>query len=130
MLPAGAYVTLEHEYILILRKGGLRKFSSSAQKQNRNRSALFWEERNRWFSDTWDIAGERQELDGGATRSRSAAFPFELAYRLISMYSVRSDTVFDPFMGTGTSLLAAAAACRNSIGMDIDPSFERLLTDV
>ncbi len=46
MLPAGAYVTLEHEYILIVRKGSKRIFNSEKEKQNRRESALFWEERN------------------------------------------------------------------------------------
>jgi DNA modification methylase len=123
MLPVGAYVTLEHEYILILRKGGLRRFDSSVMRANRAQSALFWEERNRWYSDVWDFRGTRQVLNGSEDRGRSAAFPFELAYRLINMYSVRSDLVLDPFLGTGTTLIAAMSACRNSVGLEIDSSF-------
>ncbi len=133
MLPAGAYVTQEHEYILIARKGGKRQFSGSAEKKARRQSAMFWEERNRYFSDIWfDIKGRRQNMKdrstgsaaGIAPRSRNAAFPFELAYRLINMYSVKGDTVFDPFLGTGTTMAAAITACRNSIGCEIDPGFE------
>ena len=120
MLPAGAYVTLEHEHILIFRKGGKRVFSGD-QKALRRRSAYFWEERNRWFSDLWDLAGERQLLNGRAARERSGAYPFELAYRLICMYSVQGDLVADPFLGTGTTALAAAAAGRSSVGTEIDP---------
>jgi hypothetical protein len=127
MLPVGAYVTLEHEYILILRKGGLRRFDSSGCRRNRSQSALFWEERNRWYSDVWDFRGVRQVLDGNDMRDRSAAFPFELAYRLVNMYSVRGDTVLDPFLGTGTTLVAAVAACRNSIGLEIEQSFQRAI---
>ena len=56
-------------------------------------------------------------------RERSAAFPMELARRLILMYSLYGDTVLDPFAGTGTALLAAAALGRNSVGIDIDGSF-------
>lgn len=124
MLPAGAYVTLEHEYILILRKGGKRGFSNESEKQNRRQSAIFWEERNFYFSDIWfDIKGSRQELNDKDLRKRSAAFPFELAYRLINMYSVKNDTVLDPFLGTGTTLAAAMTAARNSIGCEIEPKF-------
>ena len=124
MLPAGAYVTLEHEYILILRKGGKRKFSNDPEKTNRRRSAIFWEERNFYFSDIWfDIKGSRQELNDKDLRKRSAAFPFELAYRLINMYSVKNDTVLDPFLGTGTTLAAALTAAMNSIGCEIEPKF-------
>ena len=124
MLPAGAYVTLEHEYILILRKGGKREFSKDSEKQNRRQSAIFWEERNLYFSDIWfDIKGSRQGLHDKELRKRSAAFPFELAYRLINMYSVKNDMVLDPFLGTGTTLAAAMTAGRNSIGCEIEPNF-------
>ena len=123
MLPAGAYVTLEHEYILILRKGGKREFTSPTAKENRRQSALFWEERNQWFSDVWmDLKGTRQAMGKKKNRDRSGAFPFELAYRLINMYSVKEDLVLDPFMGTGTTTLAAMAAGRNSAGYEIDPT--------
>ena len=58
MLPAGAYVTYEHEYILIARKGGLRRFRTAGERLLRRQSAFFWEERNRWFSDIWaDLKG-------------------------------------------------------------------------
>lgn len=123
MLPAGAYVTLEHEYILILRKGNRRLFASPEAKANRRRSALFWEERNVWFSDIWEFKGKKQELNGTGLRTRSAAYPFELAFRLINMYSVLGDTVLDPFLGTGTTLLAAAACGRNCLGYELEANF-------
>lgn len=123
MLPAGAYVTLEHEYILIFRKGNKRIFASAEAKLNRRRSSFFWEERNSWFSDVWDFKGIRQEINDKELRGRSAAFPFLLPFRLINMYSVFGDTVLDPFLGTGTTALAAIAAGRNSVGYEIDKSF-------
>ncbi len=123
MLPAGAYVTLEHEYILILRKGPKRLFSKEADKQNRRESALFWEERNTWFSDIWfDIKGTTQSLGDAVSRKRSAAYPFNLAFRLTNMYSVKGDQVLDPFLGTGTTMAAAMASGRNSVGYEMDPS--------
>jgi modification methylase len=124
MLPAGAYVTLEHEVILVLRKGPKREFTHPEEKQRRRESAIFWEERNVWYSDVWfDLKGTRQGLEKEGPRRRSGAFPFELAYRLISMFSAKGDTVLDPFLGTGTTLKAAAAAARNSIGFEIEPGF-------
>lgn len=129
MLPAGAYVTLEHEYILILRKGGKRKFIHEEEKENRHESAIFWEERNIFFSDVWmDLKGARQRLGNEDGRKRSGAFPFELAYRLINMYSVKGDLVLDPFMGTGTTLFAAMTANRNSIGYEIDANLSNILS--
>lgn len=125
MLPVGAYVTYEHEYVLILRKGLRRKFVSADEKALRRSSAFFWEERNLWFSDVWeDLKGTRQTLVDAAARERSAAFPFELAYRLIQMYSIKGDCVLDPFAGTGTTLAAAMASGRNAVGVEIDGSLE------
>lgn len=124
MLPGAAYVTQEHEYILILRKAGRRSVSDPAQKLRRQRSAFFWEERNLWFSDIWgDLQGDRQRLGLKNARERSAAFPLELPYRLISMFSVQKDLVLDPFLGTGTTLVAAMATGRDSVGVELDQRF-------
>jgi DNA modification methylase len=126
MLPAGAYVTLEHEYILIFRKGGKRVFLEN-EKHRRRESAFFWEERNQWFSDQWSLRGVRQEMTNGfepaeGARLRSAAFPLELATRLVYMYSLRGDWVLDPFLGTGTTLVASAITGRNGIGYELEPA--------
>ena len=131
MLPAGAYVTLEHEYILIVRKGTKREFRTGDEKRNRRESALFWEERNSWYSDIWtDIKGTAQKLSNTTSRLRSAAFPFDLAYRLINMYSVKDDVVLDPFLGTGTTLAAAMTSERNSVGVEIDKSFQQAICPI
>lgn len=128
MLPAGAYVTLEHEYILILRKGFKREFIREKDKKNRRASALFWEERNLWFSDVWfDVKGTPQALNHKDARKRSAAYPFELVYRLINMYSAKGDLVLDPFMGIGTTMAAAIASGRNSMGYEIDPGLDETI---
>ncbi len=122
MLPAGAYVTLEHEHILIARKPGKRNYI------NRHHSSYFWEERNIWFSDRWTLPGVPQKINN-ANRPRSGAFPFELAYRLANMYSTKYDTILDPFLGTGTTILASISAARNSIGIEIDNSFWDIIKD-
>jgi DNA modification methylase len=125
MLPAGAYVTLEHEFILILRKGNKRKLNCQEDKLRRLKSAYFWEERNIWFSDVWEgLKGTSQNEIDKKIRERSGAYPFELAYRLINMFSLREDTVLDPFLGTGTTTVAAIATGRNSIGIEIDSNFK------
>ncbi len=129
MLPPNAYVTLEHEYILIFRKSHNRFFKTE-EKENRYESAYFWEERNNWFSDVWeDVKGTSQIIKNSKTRNRNAAYPFELAYRLINMYSVKGDTVLDPFLGTGTTILAAIASERNAIGYEIDPNFKEIIIE-
>ena len=124
MMPPGAYVTLEHEYVLLLRKGNKKEFRTKEDKQQRRESSFFWEERNMWFSDVWtDLKGTSQNLFDNKVRGRSAAYPFELPYRLITMFSVKEDSVLDPFFGIGTTMYAAMAAGRNSIGYEIDHNF-------
>jgi len=131
MLPAGAYVTLEHEYVLIVRKGPKRQFKEEKEKKNRRESAVFWEERNVFYSDIWfDIKGTTQTLKRTGARSRSAAYPFEMVYRLINMYSAKEDVVLDPFLGTGTTTYAAMASGRNSIGYEIDAAFRDTVGEI
>lgn len=126
MYPAGAYVTYEHEYILVFRKGGKRVFSGAARKL-RQKSAYFWEERNLWFSDLWEVKGTNQVIaTSGITRERNASYPFEIPFRLVNMYSAEGDTVLDPFVGLGTTNLACMVSNRNSIGVEIDAGIATL----
>ena len=117
-LPPNAYVTLDCEYILIFRKDGLRKFEP--KDQNRYDSSFTKEERDRWFSQIWEIKGANQNHDE-LTR-RTAKYPEEIAERLIKMFSVKGDTVLDPFLGTGTTTKVAKDLNRNSIGYEIEPA--------
>lgn len=127
MLPCGAYVTLEHEWILIFRKGDKRKYKTSEEKLDRMKSSFFWEERNIWFSDVWDIKGTKQKIQKNGARERSAAYPFEIPFRLINMFSQKNDVVLDPFLGMGTTMKAAILCERNSIGYEIDPTLDSII---
>ncbi len=130
MMPPGAYVALEHEYILIFRKGGKREFKTTEEKMNRQNSSFFWEERNIWFSDIWEgLNGVLQKLKNEKIRDRSAAYPLELAYRLINMFAFKGDIVLDPFFGYRTTMLASMASERNSIGVEIDPNFQQTILE-
>ena len=129
MLPCGAYVTLEHEWILIFRKGDKRIYKTADAKLGRMRSSFFWEERNVWFSDLWEIKGTKQNLQKSNTRERSAAYPFEVPFRLINMLSQKGDMVLDPFLGTGTTMQAAVLTGRNSCGYDIDVNIETIIRE-
>ena len=129
MIPPNAYVTLEHEYILVFRNGDSKR-SFEPNDPDRYEAAYFWEERNRWFSDLWtDVRGRVQALDRDDLRERSAAYPLEIPYRLIQMYSVYGDTVLDPFWGTGTTTLAAMVAGRNSVGYELETAFTAAFGD-
>lgn len=130
MLPCGAYVTLEHEWILIFRKGHKRAYKKDSEKEARRDSSFFWEERNIWFSDIWEIKGVKQTIDKSPSRERNASYPLELPYRLINMYSQKGDIVLDPFMGLGTTAMAAILCERNSIGFEIDKLLKPLVKDI
>jgi DNA modification methylase len=129
MLPPNAYATLEHEYLLIFRNGTeSRAFAPGADR--RYSAAYFWEERNEWFSDVWTgVTGRLQSMDSDELRERSGAYPFEIPYRLINMYSVYGDTVLDPFWGTGTTSLAAMVAGRSSVGYELQSEFTELFDE-
>ena len=115
-LPPNAYVTLDCEYILIFRKDGLRKFEP--KHEARYNSTYTKEERDVWFSQIWHVKGEKQNEEG--YDERTAAFPKEIARRLIRMFSVEGDTVLDPFLGTGTTALVAKELGRNCVGYEVN----------
>jgi site-specific DNA-methyltransferase (cytosine-N4-specific) len=115
-LPPNAYVTLDCEFILIFRKGDLRKFPP--KDPARYGSAFTKAQRDEWFSQIWALKGTRQTAD--ELERRTAAFPEEIAERLIRMFSVEGDTVLDPFLGSGTTTKAALLAGRNSVGFEVD----------
>lgn len=132
MYPSGAYVTFEHENILIFRKGVKRAFNED-EKKIRQGSAYFYNERNLWFSDLWEVMGATQKGIKGS-RERSGSYPLEIPYRLINMYSMQNDIVLDPFSGLGVTLMASIMAGRNSLNFEIDKTlceyiFKRVLEE-
>jgi site-specific DNA-methyltransferase (adenine-specific) len=108
----------DFEYILFLRKGGAYRSPSPMQKAL---SMLTKEEMQSWLRTAWaDIKGE-------STRNgHPAPYPLKLAERLIRLFSFAGDTVLDPFVGTGTTSLAAMSTGRNSIGFEIDAVYLRM----
>lgn len=70
-----------------------------------------------WFRQIWS------DVPGASTQNHPAPFPLELASRLIRMFSFVGDTVLDPFLGSGTTALAAWQSGRNSIGVEIDDAY-------
>jgi site-specific DNA-methyltransferase (adenine-specific) len=112
-----AIIKNDVEYVLMLRKpGGYRQ----PTEEQRRRSKIGKDEHARWFRSIWT------DLPGASTRDHPAPFPVELAYRLIRMFSFVDDTVLDPFVGTGSTMLAAIRAGRHSIGNEVDPTYFRL----
>lgn len=111
-----AIIKNDMEYILMQRKpGGYR----SPTLEQRNESRIDKPDFDRWFQQIWNITG-------ASTKYHPAPFPLELATRLVRMFSFVDDTVLDPFCGSGTSMIAALRASRNSIGVEIDPEYCRM----
>jgi len=105
------------EFILMERKpGGYRKPSVAA----RVLSVISSENHQKWFQQIW------MGLTGASTRKHPAPYPLELARRLVQMFSFVGDTVLDPFLGTGTTTIAAMQHGRNSIGYEIDEEYAQL----
>lgn len=108
-----AIIKNDIEFILMQRKPGGYRRPTEGQ---RSASKLSKKEYAQWFRQFW-------ELPGASTRKHPAPFPDELAYRLVRMFSFVGDTVLDPFVGTGTTMVAALRASRSSVGIDIDPDY-------
>jgi site-specific DNA-methyltransferase (cytosine-N4-specific) len=122
-LPPNAYVTLDCEFILLFRKGKLRKFPPNDPR--RYESAFTKQQRDEWFTQIWNVTGTRQTASN--LERRTAAYPDEIVDRLIRMFSVKGDTVLDPFLGSGTTVKLAMQNERNSIGYETDETLLPLI---
>jgi len=111
--PRNGIVKLDFEYILLFKKQGEVIKPTREQKEN---SAMTNEEWNTYFNGHWYFTGAKQD-------KHLAMFPEELPHRLIKMFSFPSETILDPFMGSGTTALAAKNLNRNSVGYEINPNF-------
>ena len=109
-----AVIKNDIEFILMQRKPGGYRTPSLAE---RVLSVISTENYQRWFQQIWT------GVTGASTKQHPAPYPIELAERLVRMFSFVGDTVLDPFLGTGTTSLAASMWGRNSIGSEIDPMY-------
>src|SRR5207245_2177915 len=109
-----AVIKNDIEFILMERKaGGYRQPDFAA----RVLSVISDTNHKEWFQQIWT------GLTGASTRHHPAPYPLALAWRLIRMFSFVGDTVLDPFLGTGTTTIAAAQCGRNSVGYEIDETY-------
>ncbi|MDO5760378.1 MAG: DNA methyltransferase [Bacteroidota bacterium] len=111
--PRNGILKIDYEFILIFKKQGKAPSITTEQKES---SIMTKEEWKTYFSSHWNFVGAKQD-------EHIAVFPEELPHRLIKMFSFVGETVFDPFMGSGTTALAASNLQRNSIGYEINPDF-------
>lgn len=117
--PRNGILKLDYEFILIFKKLGNAPKPTTEQK---NLSKLSSDEWKIFFSSHWNFSGVKQN-------AHLAMFPEELPRRLIKMFSFVGETVFDPFLGSGTTSLAAKNLERNSIGYEINKEFKSIIND-
>ncbi len=111
--PRNGIIKLDYEFILIFKKGGI---APKVSRENKVLSKLSTDEWNKYFQGHWNFGGVKQD-------SHIAMFPEELPKRLIKMFSFVGDTVLDPFLGSGTTSLAAKNLNRHSVGYEINAEF-------
>jgi DNA modification methylase len=111
--PRNGIIKIDYEFILLFKKPGDPPLVNKAAKEQ---SKLSVEEWNEYFAGHWNFPGEKQD-------KHLAMFPEELPRRLIRMFSFVGETVLDPFLGSGTTSLAAKRLQRHSIGYEINGSF-------
>jgi modification methylase len=115
--PRNGIIKLDYEFVLIFKKLGI---APKVNRDIKSKSEMTTKEWNTYFNGHWNFAGEKQN-------GHLAMFPEELPKRLIKMFSFVSDTVIDPFLGSGTTTLAARNLSRNSIGYEINSDYESLI---
>ncbi len=117
--PRNGILKINYEFILIFKKHGT---PPRVSRDVKDRSRMTIEQWNQYFAGHWNIPGEKQN-------KHLAAFPEEVPKRLIQMFSFVGDMVLDPFLGSGTTSLAAKNLQRNSIGYEINPDFVPLIKE-
>ncbi|MEG1923863.1 MAG: DNA methyltransferase [Clostridia bacterium] len=115
--PRNGILKMDYEFILLFKKLGNAPKPSNEQKE---KSVMTKEEWNQYFASHWNFNGVKQ-------LEHVAMFPEELPRRLIKMFSFVDETIFDPFLGSGTTSLAAINLERNSIGYEINNNFKHLI---
>ncbi|OHB61236.1 MAG: DNA methylase N-4 [Planctomycetes bacterium RBG_13_46_10] len=117
--PRNGIIKIDYEFILIFKKQGV---PPKVSREIKEKSKMAIEEWNQLFTGHWNIPGEKQD-------KHLAVFPEEIPRRLIKMFSFVNDTVLDPFLGSGTTSLAAKNLERNSIGYEINPHYISIIKE-
>lgn len=106
-----------HEYILVFSKGSFKRERTSQNSEDTIEREQFME----WTKSVWTMTTESAKKIG-----HPAPFPVELPYRLIQLYTFKGDVILDPFMGSGSTAIAALKSHRYYVGYEIDPEYMKL----
>ena len=105
-----------HEYILVFSKGSFNREKRPGQENTISKEHFM-----EWTKSVWTMSPESAKKVG-----HPAPFPVELPYRLIQLYTFKGDIVLDPFMGSGTTAIAALQAARKYVGYENDEEYVKL----
>lgn len=105
-----------HEYILVFSKGAFSRKKPEGKDDTISREQFL-----EWTKSVWVMNPESADHVG-----HPAPFPLELPYRLVQLYSFKGDIVLDPFMGSGSTAIAALQSERKYIGYEINPDYLKL----
>ena len=111
MSASAPHIIAPVEVIVVLHKGDWKR-------KNQGKSDIERDEFMEWVLGNWEFPGESAKRIG-----HEAPFPLELPKRCIKLFSFVGDTVFDPFAGSGTTLVAAISASRNAVGIELEPHY-------
>lgn len=117
--PRNGIIKIDYEFILLFKKQGKAPVVSAEQKQASSMTNKEW---NEYFAGHWNFPGEKQS-------GHLAMFPEELPRRLVKMFSFVGETVLDPFLGSGTTSMAAMKLGRNSVGYEINEQMQSLVEE-
>lgn len=114
------------ESIIIFQKGKFNYKSISTEVREASKIDLKEFSKNKWYMTLWDM---KNVMPGSPLEKDIAAFPYELPYRVIKLFSYKGETILDPFAGSGTTLRVARDLKRNSVGIEIDKSLVPVITE-
>ena len=110
-----------HEYILVFSKGDFKRHQTKEERKVKI-NTISKEDFMEWTKSVWTFKAESAKKVG-----HPAPFPVELPYRLIQLYSFKTDIVLDPFMGSGTTAIAALKSGRHFVGYEIKKEYIDLI---
>ena len=105
-----------YEPILLFKKPGHFEMSKEQKEDNK----LNWEDFKKYQTDIWEVQPD-------SNTKHPAPFPWKLPHVFFQLYSLKGETVMDPFMGSGSSMLAARKLKRNCIGFEINPEYIEII---
>ncbi|MCH7927397.1 MAG: site-specific DNA-methyltransferase [Candidatus Dadabacteria bacterium] len=109
-----------HEYILVFSKGDYKRDRNKTEKETKQ-NTIIKEDFIEWTKSIWTFNAESARKIG-----HPAPFPIDLPYRLIQLYSFETDIILDPFMGSGTTAIAALKSSRAYVGFEINKDYIQL----